>query len=278
MRTCWLITNTASGSNDESAVAGIVSALSDAGTAPDRTITLPDDDLPARTDLERAAVELLVVFTGDGTANAAVTRLEGWGGEVLVLPGGTQNLLARSLHGERPAAEILAALADGLLVPARRHLVRSRHGDALCEVVAGPGATWSEVREALRQRDVAELAAAARDAIAQTAAGPTVALAEPSLGKPEGYPAVRLYPVGEGIALAGYGAESLADYALQGLAILQRDFRQGPHDELGQATQVVCRSAAPIELMIDGERATGDLEERFTVAPCGVTLLASPSA
>jgi hypothetical protein len=29
--------------------------------------------------------------------------------------------------------------------------------------------------------------------------------------------------------------------------------------------------------MIDGERATGGTEERFAIAPCGVTLLASPA-
>jgi hypothetical protein len=78
------------------------------------------------------------------------------------------------------------------------------------------------------------------------------------------------------IAVDGYGAEKLADYARQGLAIVQRDFRRGPHDELGRHRTVLCRSEEPIELMIDGERATGEREERFTIAPFGVTFLAHP--
>ena len=273
-RNVWLVANRASGGNDDAALEAVLIALDRAGLAPLRTIGLPEDPLPTRDVLEASAVDLLVTFTGDGTANAALLPLEGWAGEALVLPGGTQNLLARSLHGERSADEIVAAFDR--LQPTRRHLVSNRHGHGLCEIVVGPGATWSEVREALRARDIAELAATARDAVAQTAAGPGVRLVDPPLGNPEGYPAVRLYPVEGAIAIDGYGADSLADYARQGLAILQRDFRAGPHDELGRHRAVTCRSDAPIELMIDGERATGAREERFVVAPFGVTLLAHP--
>jgi diacylglycerol kinase family enzyme len=275
-RTCWLITNAASGSNDADAVDRLAQELAAAGAAPQRTITLPDDVLPERPEIESAGVELLVIFTGDGTANATIAGLAGWGGEVLILPGGTQNLLARSLHGEKPTEEIIAALGRHQLEPRRPGTIRSRHGDALCEIVAGPGASWSDVREALREGAVGELASAATEAIAQTTAGPTVVVAEPALGKPEGYPAVRLYPKDGAIAVDGYGADTLADYARAGLAILQRNFREGPHDELGLQREVVCRSDDPIELMIDGERVTGETEERFTLAPCGVTLLASP--
>jgi len=272
-RVTWLIVNETSGSNDASAIEQVVAAMEQAGAAPARVVRLPGEDLPDRAALERGAVGRLVTFAGDGTANAVVTRLNGWNGAVLVLPGGTQNLLARSLHGEADANAIVAAFGRGELAPIRRHLIRNRHGDGLCEIVAGPGAIWSDVREALRERAVGELAAAAREAIAQTSAGPRVVVAEPALGEAEGYPAVRMHPQGDAIAVDGYGAETLADYARQGLAILARDYRQGPHDELGRQRAVVCRSVAPIELMIDGERATGGTEERFVIAPCEVTLL-----
>jgi hypothetical protein len=273
-RKVWLIVNPASGSNDGAALESLTVALAAAGLAPATTTTLPDGELPGRDALEAGAIDLLVTFTGDGSANAALPPLEGWAGQVLVLPGGTQNLLARALHGDRPAIEIVAAFDE--LRPTRRHLVRSRHGVGLCEIVIGPGATWSEVREALRERDVAALAATATEAMTQTASGATVRVVHPALGKAEGYPAIRLHPVGDAIAVDGYGAESLADYARQGLALLQRDFRQGPHDALGSHREVLCRSDAPIELMIDGERATGECDERFVIAPFDVTLLASP--
>lgn len=274
-QTTWLIVNEASGSNDPVAIEQVVAALEGAGVAPARVVRIPNDELPDRAELERRSVDAIVTFTGDGTANAVVTRLEGWGGAILVLPGGTQNLLARSLHGEGDFGSIIAAFGRGELTVTRRHLIRSRHGDGLCEIVAGPGAKWSEVREALREGAVGDLATAAGEAISQTAGGSRVVVIDPAVGLDEGYPAVRLHPDEGEIAVDGYTAETIGDFALQGLAILQRDFRTGPHDQLGHHREVLCRSSEPIELMIDGERATGDTEERFVIAPCEVTLLAS---
>lgn len=271
----WLLVNSASGSNDDAAVTLLVEAMDAAGFPPERVVSIPADALPRRAELEAAGVDLLTVFTGDGTVNAVVTGLYGWGGRVLVLPGGTQNLLARSLHGESSPAEIVARLAAGELAPLRRHVIRSSQGDALCEIVAGPGAVWSDVREAMREVDVAGVAATMSEAIGQSANGPMVRITEPALGKPEGYSAVRIHPTGEELLIDGYGAEGLGDYALQGLALLKRDFREGPHDELGGAREVLCRSDAPIELMIDGERKTGEAEERFAMTACEVDFLAS---
>ncbi len=77
------------------------------------------------------------------------------------------------------------------------------------------------------------------------------------------------------VAVDAYGAETLLDYARQGMAILLRNFRDGPHDELGLHRAVTCRSPEPIALMLDGERATGKPEERFEVSACDLTFLAS---
>jgi diacylglycerol kinase family enzyme len=275
-RKTWLVVNAASGSNDDEAVKLLTDALAGAGARPDRVVCLPDDDLPDAASLEAAGVGLLVTFTGDGTANAQVARLHGWAGKVLVLPGGTQNLLAKRLHGDRSAEEAVAALAGDGLVPVRLDMIRSAHGDALCEIVIGPGAKWSDVRETMRDGDVAGIAQTLADAIRQSAGGPTVAVSEPELGKSEGYPAVRLSPADGSMKVDGYGAEGFGDYARQGVAILRRDFRTGPHDELGKHKAVTCRSSEPIELMLDGERATGAMEERFETAPCPVEFLGHP--
>lgn len=274
--TIWLVVNAASGSNDGDAEERLVEALSAAGHAPARVVRLPDDDLPDAAALDSAGVDLLVTFTGDGTANAQVAKLHGWNGQVLVLPGGTQNLLARTLHGERPAEEIVGLLGSGRLAERKLAMIRSAHGEALCEILAGPGAIWSDVRETMRDGDVAGIASTLTEAVRQSAGGPAVMLAEPALGKPEGYPAIRLSPASSALAVDGYGADGIGDLARQGMAILRRDFRQGPHDELGQHDHVTCRSDAPIELMLDGERVTGGTEEHFTIAPCPVRFLASP--
>ena len=279
----WLLVNQASGSNDPVRVAALVDALDAAGHPASRVVAIPDDELPTIAELDAAGVGLLTVFTGDGTVNAAVTALSGWGGRVLVLPGGTQNLLAKACHGELDELAIVENLAAGGLVETRRNLIRTAHGDGLCEVLAGPGAHWSDVREAMRERDLGAVAASVSTAIGQTTAGPQVAVVDPLRGKPEGYPAVRIY-LGEAeggaqsegcLAIDGYGAEGLGDYAMQGLALLKRDFREGPHDELGTARTVVCRSSEPIELMIDGERVTGAIEERFELRQCEVVFLST---
>ena len=270
----WLVTNPASGSNSPAATRGVSAALAAAGCPPARVIDAAAG-LPDRAALEAAGVGVLAVFTGDGTINAVAAALEGWGGALLPLPGGTANLLARALHGDDPADTIAARLPR--LVPTRRTCVRTRHGPALAEVLAGPGATWSDVREGLRDGAVADIAGAAVSAIRQSTVGPMVALDDPPLGKAEGYAGIRLAPGPRGLIVAGYGAESIGDYLAQGLALLRRNFREGPHEPLGEHARITCRSreAVPIPLMIDGERRDGSATERFSLAPFALDLLGS---
>ena len=95
----WLVANRASGSNDDDTLSAVISALTDSGYAPAKVVDCAADPLPTRADLEAARVGVLAVFTGDGTLSAVVPPLEGWAGHVLVLPGGTSNLLVEICHG-----------------------------------------------------------------------------------------------------------------------------------------------------------------------------------
>lgn len=272
----WLVVNGASGSNAEDSAVSLAEALSQAGRRPTRVIDLQHDECPDRAAAEGAGVGLLAIFTGDGSANAIITRLEGWAGDVLLLPGGTANLLASDLHGSEQAEAIVAALGAGRLSAPPRQVIRCSQGAALIEILAGPGATWSDVREGLREGDIGEIAETALEAARQSTAGPMVRIAYPELGREEGYSGVRMAPMGDTMTVDGYGAQNVADYVRQGIALLRRDFREGPHDELGRHQTVLCRSidGSPIELMVDGERLTGLPEERFSLAPLGVRLLA----
>lgn len=273
--TLWLVANSASGSNDDAALDSVIAGLTEAGAKPAKVIDCQTDELPDRAELERHDVARLAIFTGDGTANAAISNIEGWDGEVLVLPGGTANLLAKALHGDRAADAIIAAMGAGLMAQITRHCIRTSQGIALIEVLAGPGATWSDVREGIREGDIAETATKAVEAVRQSAVGPMVVLAEPAMGRNAGYAGVRLAPHAAGMSVDGYGAETIADYLKQGMALLRRDFREGPHDELGEHDAVLCRSAdgSPMALMLDGERHTGGGEERFSLAALRVKLL-----
>jgi hypothetical protein len=271
----WLVTNSASGSYSEQAVADLTKQFAASGLPLDHVVTIPEEDQPDRTALEAAGVDLLAIYTGDGTINGVVTGLYGWAGHVLVLHGGTQNLLAKALHGESDPGAIVEAVGGRQARLVRRELIRTSQGDALCEVLAGPGAKWSDLREAMREGDLGGMATTLGDAIGQSAGGAAVRIVEPALGKPDGYPAVRIHPADGRMVVDGYSADTLADYAKQGLALIRRDFREGPHDELGDNPAIVCQADEPIELMIDGERRTGAQRERFEIQKCPVEFLAT---
>jgi hypothetical protein len=276
----WLVVNSASGSNTEEALAQLHAGLEASQCGPARTLDCKADTLPDRAALEAAGVSRLAIYTGDGTLNSVLNGIEGWQGEVLVLPGGTANLLAHAIHGEVPAGRIVALFGAGQLEPRRRTCIECSAGRALIELLAGPGATWSDVREGMREGDVAAIASATIEAVRQSAGGPMVEIVKPQVGREGGYAGVRFAPGDGGLEVEGYGAETVADYLLQGVALLRRDFRTGPHDELGTFPSLTCRSAdgSPIELMIDGERATGAGEECFAQRPFAVTFLATPES
>lgn len=271
----WLVCNAASGSNDDKAVEELVGAFDDAGLALDRVLRFPDEPAPQPADLDAAGVAMLAVFGGDGTTHSVVTSACGWGGAVLVLPGGTMNMLAKRMHGDVPAPEIVGRLAARELRTVRPCVIRSRHGTGLTGALAGPGTVWNEVREAMRSLNVLELVSSAREAIAQSANGPKVVCAEVDCGREEGYAAITVTPHEDGLQANGYYADSLADYAGQGIALLNRDFRDGPHDELGRhrRLRLVCPTGEPMGLLIDGEPFDGAAEEEFELAACEVDLV-----
>ncbi len=271
--TVWLVVNEASGSWSASAVESVRAAFAACGRPVVRQFDARKG-VPSSAALVAAGNPVVAVFGGDGTVNTVAAALEGWDGALLVLPGGTANLLARALHGTRPAHEIAADLPR--LRRTRRNAIRWSGGTALAEVLAGPGAAWSDVREGLREGAVTPVAEKTVAAIRQSTTGPMVALVDPPLGRPGGYAGVRLEPAGSVMRVDGYGADKFGDYVRHGMALLRRNFREGPHEELGAHQQVACRSLGdgPLALMIDGERRDGAREERFSLAPFALDLLA----
>lgn len=270
--TLWLVVNPASGSNDDEAQAALVGAL-----APAQVIDITTDPDLSPTALDKAGVDVLAIFTGDGSLGSILCTVEGWGGAVLVLPGGTTNLLAKALHGEEVTSEgVIEAYHAGLLSRVRRNAVAWSGGKAVCELLAGPGATWSDVREEMREGNIVAVAQTAVQAARETSGGALVRLRDPELGNPDGYGGVRLVPEAQGIVVDAYGADSIADYLKQGLALLRRNFREGPHDELGSHPVIHCETVdgAEMDLMIDGERASGQPAETFSLAELAVDLLA----
>ncbi|MEG9269584.1 diacylglycerol/lipid kinase family protein [Qipengyuania sp. Mu-71] len=119
-RKTWLIVNSRSGSNSEAALVALERSLAEYGMPAEKTIAFPAEELPNRTVLQDADVDRLIVFTGDGTLNAVIEAVTGWSGEVLVLPGGTMNLLSARLHGADTEYDaILERIASGAFRPVR---------------------------------------------------------------------------------------------------------------------------------------------------------------
>lgn len=273
----WLIVNVASGSYSDASLEALQACLRKNALEIARTVSLPQDSLPRQEELEAGNVAFVVVYTGDGTLNAVLRRLEGWGGAVLVLPGGTMNLMSRRLHGELAAEAIVATVAMGGALRCRPSIIACQGGKAYAGLLAGPGALWSQVREAMRDFDVLDMASGAAEAVNESTAGSMVRVMAPALGQRAGYPLIEMTPGAHGIQLDGFLAGSLGEKAQQGWALLRRRFREGPHDRLGMVHEATLESVdgQPLDILFDGEAAQVGPRENFTMSTCGVDLLAT---
>jgi diacylglycerol kinase family enzyme len=99
--------------------------------------------------------DLFIIWGGDGTHRTALNVLGRHREKLLLLPGGTKNLLSRSLHGPKKWDAIVEAAT---LSPTLRSLPAGRLQDELffCALLVGSPALFAEVREDLRIGDLAE--------------------------------------------------------------------------------------------------------------------------
>lgn len=269
MESIWIIVNTASGSFDTTLPERLSALATDHGAHVDRVISLPEEELPDATTLDAAGVTLLAIHSGDGTVNSAARRLGQWGGKLLVLPGGTMNLLARRLHATR---DVAAIVSEALGAPARFLSVTAAQGQgddalsALVGIFAGPTTAWGDVRESLRRRDIGGLVNHIPHALAETFQGAQVHLA----GTDTRYPAIYVEPRDGQLHLLGFTAAGAGELFRHGSAWLGGDFRNGPHEVLGTAQSVTIACDAPeIGLLVDGEKA-------HSASPLTITAVRSP--
>lgn len=266
-----LVCNSQSGSHDDAVLARIAESCHAAGTPLVAIFALPDDDIPDAAELHRQGIDLLLVWTGDGTINAAARGAAGWDGAILPLPGGTLNLLSKALHGDRAVVEILA---DALRGTGRRSpipTIRADGGDAFITVVAGPATRWAEVRETMRQDGLIEASRAAPNALDAMTNAPGVRVA----GHEAAYPAVILTPTPDGIRADGILTEGAGDVLRHGLAWLGGDFRDGPSEEIACGATIILESEAPISLEYDGELDETASPARFELGASAVDFLAT---
>jgi diacylglycerol kinase family enzyme len=157
--------NPKSGSVPADARERLTAVLEEAGVKGAELIeTDPTDCDGQLRKLAETAPDLFVVWGGDGTIRAALSLVGPSTPNLVLLPGGTMNLLPRAIHGEKPWD---AVLRDVLAAPKRTDLSAGEvNGQRFyCAMLAGAPAHFAEVRESLRRGEIVKAAAATTSAI-----------------------------------------------------------------------------------------------------------------
>lgn len=272
METLWFIYNPRSRTADDALAGQIEEAFEKGGQPVARKFALGDDPLPGTADLEQAGVTLLVELSGDGSISSLASSLDGWDGALLVLPGGTMNLLSKMLHGDATPLEIVERVLAG---EARRQTVPIiLHGDVMAYtgIIAGPTAVWGEVREDLRKGDIVGLGEDAVHAVKATFDAPGVSIE----GSDEEYPAIFLEPGEDALRLSAVRADHAGDLLAHGWAWLMGDFRKGPFTPLDDAAEVtLSASGRRLGLLVDGEQMKTSEPALFRAGRSALAFLAT---
>ncbi len=253
MKRTLLITNANSGSAGAVNEEALQAAFDVAGFKIIRQITLPDDELCDRAAVESENAEVVAMVSGDGTISSLCENLAGWDGGILVLPGGTMNLLSRRLHGEFALPEIIERLLqispEAVPVP----IVRLGSREILTGLTVGPSTRWGEVREGIRQGDVSALTEIVPAAWSETLSDDGVWVQG---HEKQAYAGVFVEPANaDTLSVIAFRANNIGDMVGHGLAWLRRDFREGPRDELGLMTEVtILGDRATAGILVDGEQ------------------------
>lgn len=250
MRNIWFITNHGSGSATIDKCEALHALFADQGVILAGRSTFPDDPLPTPPVLVAAAVDTVVLFAGDGTINAAIRALEDWHGAILILPGGTMNLLAKALHGTAdPAAIILATHAEPRLVSLP--FVSAGDYRAFVGVILGPAASWVHARELVRAGKMRGVARAVGHAWRRTFGRGIRLSGAPAL--PPGAQAVLVTPDGEKLRLTAVNARDWASIAQLGWDWLTGDWLAAAAVTEVRAKSVQVSGSKPVLALFDGE-------------------------
>jgi diacylglycerol kinase family enzyme len=110
VRTALVLLNEKAGSVGPKAGAELVDALNGAGV---EQFVIVDATRMSRRSFQRAnQFDAIIVLGGDGTARAAAELAPRNGPPLILLPGGTLNILPKALYGERTWAEAITAVLE----------------------------------------------------------------------------------------------------------------------------------------------------------------------
>lgn len=261
MQRIWFISNPGSGSSTPEKCAALEALFDEAGATLVGRTRFPDDKLPKAAELDAAHVDTVILFAGDGTINAAVCALAKWQGAILILPGGTMNLLAKALHGPAdPAAIIHRAVAEERRIALP--FVQAGPHRALVGLILGPAAHWVRARELVRAGRVRGLARAVSHAWRKTFAR-GIRLADVP-GLRDRAQAVFLTPDDNGLRVAAVDARDWTSIATLGWEWLTGDWVAAAAVTQTHVRDLSIAGGKPVLALFDGEPVMLDPAERIS--------------
>lgn len=272
MKRAILVRNSSSGNAAAVDDGALISALQRGGFEISAFVTLPNDELPDRPSLEALAIETVIIYAGDGTISSFCEKIASWRGDILVLPGGTMNLLARRLHGEITIADFVPVLPKLHDEAGSIAVVVMDGREIFTGLTVGPSTRWGEVREGIRQGDVDSLREMVPAAWSETLGDDGVWLQG---NDQAAYAGIFVEPFdADNVNIIAFKANSVADMVGHGLAWIRRDFRTGPRDDLGiMESAVVTGNQNETGVLIDGEYEDRALPLTCTAAMSSVRFL-----
>lgn len=250
MQRVWLIINRGSRAVGNNWDTKLSSAFEARGTHVAGLTDFPADPLPTTSELDAAKTDVVAVAAGDGTINAVAHALDAWSGVLLVLPGGTMNLLAKALHGDALPEAIVAAVKN----PPDAKPISTVDADghrAVVGAIVGPGASWVHTREAIRHGRWGRLARAVRLAYTRTLSN---AVHVRTTGRrSRGYRAIFIHPGDHELSLVKVRASGWRDGVRLGFTYLTGTWEHARGVETEATVQLTLAERRPVSALFDGE-------------------------
>ncbi|MBU6373209.1 MAG: NAD(+)/NADH kinase [Alphaproteobacteria bacterium] len=279
LRSIVALVNPKSGSVGAGALDTLRARASSAGLLVEARIVERDWASAVRAAASRAP-DAIAILGGDGTARCAAQAVDGRAPPLLLLPGGTMNMLPRALYGDLAWPEVIEAVAA-------RGVATTLHGaeaDGRAFFVAaifGTPALAQPAREAARDGRFGLAAARLRRAMARAFRVKIAARTRYKvLRRAEAVavlaPAVSALEHARKLEIAAVSAQSLADGARLGFRALFGDWRADEATAITEAASVDLVSLRPIPATLDGEAERFDRRVRVTLRRNPVRVLRLP--
>ncbi len=262
MKRLWFVTNPNSGSATREKCEAIEAVFAEHGLTLAGRSGFPDDPIPDAETLDGEKVDTLVLFAGDGTINAALCKLASWKGAFLILPGGTMNLLAKTLHSETDPHRIIQAAHGSDRRVALPYVEAGPHR-AFVGLILGPAAHWFRAREEARKHRFTKIGRAIGFAWRKTFGGRGLRITGIP-DAPRGYQAVFVQPVMDGLVVQGVDARDWRAIVELGWDWLTGDWVAARAVTEARAQEIGIAGTGTVLALFDGEPVRLDADASIT--------------